>query len=290
MSACPKSVVQLRHGLWLDGRAHTSATIRALNGADEMLLAELDEATLPATRASLLLANIVESIGDQKPVTTQTVRQLTLGDREQLLLALHAISFGRLDTTVRCPRADCGELLELPLRPRELMQSSASTGAALPLEHEIDLTLNGQPIHVRLRLPTGADQEIAARAAVHDVDSAAAGLLSACILEATGRDMRILEPAAVLGTLRGPLEDALSQLDPAAQIASSITCPVCETCIDVLLDAFSLLAAELRSTESILVEVHRLAGAYHWTEAEILGLPTQRRRRYLALTTQGGTA
>ena len=290
MPACPESVVQLRHGLWLDGRAHTSATIRALSGADEMLLAELDETTLPATRASLLLANTVQSIGDLNPVTTQTVRQLTVGDRERLLLALHAISFGRLDTTVRCPSADCGELLELPLEAHELMQSGAPAATALPLEHDIDITLHGQAVHVRFRLPTGADQEMAAREALQDVDSAAARLLSACIIEATRRDAMILEPASVLGTLRAPLEKALSQLDPAAQIGSSVACPVCNTRVDVLLDAFSLLAAELRYTESILVEVHRLACAYHWTEAEILGLPIQRRRRYLALTTKEGTA
>jgi hypothetical protein len=291
MSARPtESVVELRYGLWLEGRSYTSATIRALSGAEEMLLAELDEAALPAERATLLLASTVQAIGDLKPVTAQAVRELTIGDRERLLLMLHAISFGRLDTTVRCPSADCGELLELPLDPRELVQSSAPTGTALPPEHDIDIQVNGQTVRVRFRLPNGADQELAAREALHDVDSAAAGLLRACIIEATGPDGRILDPASVLSALRAPLEDAWSQLDPTAQIASTVACPVCNTRVDMLLDAFSLLAAEIRYTDSILVEVHRLAGAYHWTEAEILGLPIQRRRRYLALTNKGGTA
>jgi hypothetical protein len=49
-------------------------------------------------------------------------------------------------------------------------------------------------------------------------------------------------------------------------------------------DLEALALVRLRAVQRKLVDaVHRLALAYHWTETEILALPSWRRERYLAL-------
>jgi hypothetical protein len=62
------------------------------------------------------------------------------------------------------------------------------------------------------------------------------------------------------------------------------TCPACATRGQVLFDAADLLFRELGLGRGDLYgEVHRLALAYHWSEAEILALSWAKRRRYLDL-------
>ncbi|MEQ1895103.1 MAG: hypothetical protein ABL998_21395, partial [Planctomycetota bacterium] len=50
-----------------------------------------------------------------------------------------------------------------------------------------------------------------------------------------------------------------------------------------LLDAVAFLRAEFAAARRALQEeLHVLASTYHWSEAEILALPSDRRRRYVA--------
>ena len=156
--------------------------------------------------------------------------------------------------------------------------------------HEVDATLGELPVHIRFRLPDGTAQEVAAREASNDLSRAGTALLRASIIEVTGPCGEILDTASTLDALREPLEEAWARLDPAAGLVTTVVCPLCDTTVEVLFDSFSLLAAELRYTSSILLEVHRLASAYHWTEAEILALPTRRRRGYLSLIDKGVAA
>jgi hypothetical protein len=53
--------------------------------------------------------------------------------------------------------------------------------------------------------------------------------------------------------------------------------------VPAVLDGFSLLASGIATGDRLLEEVHSIARAYHWSEAEILALPLPRRRRYLDL-------
>src|SRR4051794_11356957 len=93
--------VRLRHGLHEGGTAQRDAMLRPLCGADELVLAEAGP--LPARQVTALLAATLQRIGTISPVEAAQVRRLTIGDRERLLLALHAASFGaRIDTVLEC--------------------------------------------------------------------------------------------------------------------------------------------------------------------------------------------
>lgn len=84
-------------------------------------------------------------------------------------------------------------------------------------------------------------------------------------------------------------ERAIGLLGPTLRGDMSGACPECaeSTLLDV--DARELCLAELRREAStVYADVHWLASAYGWHPAEILGLPTARRRRF-ALSVAGQT-
>jgi hypothetical protein len=80
------------------------------------------------------------------------------------------------------------------------------------------------------------------------------------------------------------VEAALARLAPTLRADVAGTCPECG--IEVLLDvdARELCLAELRFlAKSVYDDVHLIASVYRWTQEQILGLPSARRRLYADL-------
>jgi hypothetical protein len=266
--------VLLTNGLWQDGDCHTKAALRPLAGADEILLAEAEP--LPVVQVTVLLAATVQAIGPIAPITSEHIRQLTIGDREKLLLTLYARCFGALvDAVLCCP--DCSETVELPLDLDAVLEASA--GASCPPEH----SLMAGAATLRFRVPNGADHERAARIAATDPDGGAAALRAACVIAMTDGDGQEIGADRIPDEVQAALEEALRRLDPGAETTIAAHCPGCGARVSGTLDALTLLAGQLGPTGAILGDVDRIARAYHWSEAAILALPTARRRRYLAL-------
>jgi hypothetical protein len=260
--------VALINGLWRDGLCHNAAVVRPLTGDDEMLLDEI--AGGPAARATALLAATVVMIGALSPVGHEEVRGLTIGDRERLLLALHAASFGGdADSVVAC--GGCGETVELPLD----LDAMLGAPIAPPSAPEHSLAVRNAPM--RFRLPTGADQERAAAGVLADPQRAADALRRACILSVADG------PAQLPAAIDDALEAAVRRLDPWCETMIAVECPNCGGSVRGTLDAMTLLDGRLGPAGAILADIDRLARAYHWSEAATLALPTARRRRYLAL-------
>jgi hypothetical protein len=259
--------VQLSSGLRHGGVRYDRAAVRPMTGADEVLWAEAEP--LPAMQATALLAAVVRAIGPLAPLTQDHVRSLTIGDRERLLLALYGISFGsRPDALVQC--LGCGETIELSLNLDAVIEAPvAATG------HTEHTTADGLPT-LRFRVPNGADHERAARLAATDPERAAATLRDACVIAVDGG-------AALESELDARLAEALRGLDPGIETTIAANCPNCDAALNATLDAPSLIAARIGPPGGVLVDVDRLARAYHWSEAAILELPTARRHRYLAL-------
>jgi hypothetical protein len=253
----------LPHGVLCGTARRHDVLLRRPTGADEALLVEELAGATAAERASALLARCVGRIGGE-PAGLDDVRALTVGDREALMLALRAVAFGeRLACVLDCPH--CGERMDLELSVSELLEEPYGD---VREAHELALAGGG---HVRFRLPTGADQEVAGAAS--DVQAGARLLLERCVLEVDGE----ADYADALG-------DAMARLDPQAEVRLAATCPSCAEPVDALLDAATLLLDELAGdAEDLFGEVHALARHYHWSESEILGLDLARRRRYLNL-------
>ena len=98
----------------------------------------------------------------------------------------------------------------------------------------------------------------------------------------------------ILATLGGPIEPTAAELaeaeaalavaDPLVDLQLQSACPACGEPVTLAVDLEADLLAQLRNDqERLIAQVAMLAGAFHWSEREILALPEARRRRYLAL-------
>ena len=272
-------VVTLRNG-WRSGDlVERQLAVRPLTGHDEMMLEEQRGLT-PAAWANRLLAACAVEPGSGAPVGLDVVRELTLGDRERLLLGAYAVSFVRVaDMLLRCRADGCDETIELSLDLTAFL--AAPTVQPEQGDGEIALPIEGETRTVRYRLPTAGDLEAVADMARSDPAAAADLLIARCILSAEPSDF-----PAVVDMSRGPLAQEVSRRDPDGDMRVSVTCPSCGTMTEALLDAGAILRARCTMGEGIFIEVGRMARAYHWSEAEILALPRQRRRRYLDLAAQ----
>jgi len=221
------------------------------------------------------------------PVTSDDVRSLTVGDREALLLHLRRLTLGdRLDCLVNCSHDGCEEKMGLELAVSSLLLSPYQKARET---HETTISDNGKIYHVKFRLPTGRDQEKAARVAQSDPQTATEQLLQSCVLHvSTDGDLPI---EGVPSSVKEQLPHIIAELDPQAEISINITCTACGNVFRTILDAGTYFFRELEShLRQLYNEVHLLAYHYHWSETEIMSMSTVRRHRYcnLLLNTLSG--
>ena len=260
----------------IDGRPVIGARLRPVTGREELLVADSLVATSALTVADELLDRCVGALrmadGIDEPAGGH-LPALTVGDREVLLLRLRQITFGDVvELVVSCPDPTCAAPMDLRLDVDELCRPT--TG---PLA-EVDARL-------ALRIPTGADLAAVAGRALDDPQGAARALALACMEPADQAG-----PAGPDGTVADRVDDELldevgellSALDPHADIELALSCPECGHAFVAPVGAADLLRDELVVRRRDLdVEVHLLARHYHWSEREILDLPSDRRRRYV---------
>ncbi|HEX6159286.1 MAG TPA: hypothetical protein VF111_03910 [Thermoanaerobaculia bacterium] len=259
--------ITLPGGRWRNGAPERHALLRPLRGEDELFLAEEAEGLTPARRTTLTLARCLERLGDESPVSVESARALTAGDREAILLHLRRATFGETLTSVlRCPRAGCDEQMDLELRVSDLLVASSDA-------EEVNTLTVGEE-EIRFRLPNGADLEEAADLARSDVGAAARLLVARCVLSGTA------DPRA--------LSKRMAELDPQAELLLELTCTRCGRPFTALFDTAAFLFGELAAQrERLYREVHQLALHYHWSESDILALTPTRRRKYLELIGEG---
>jgi hypothetical protein len=198
---------------------------------------------------------------------------LPVGERDARLLELRELLFGEeLDGAAECPR--CGEAVEYSVPSRTLRVEPARD------EDGDGLELSASGHELRLRLPTGGD--LAEAAAAADLEGARRLLLERCVLSAAA-DGRDVAPASLPAPVVAALAERLAQVDPLADARLALTCPECGFGWTVALEIGAWLWSEVESWAwRTLLDVHALASAYGWTEAEILALGP-RRELYLEL-------
>lgn len=186
-----------------------------------------------------------------------------LGQRNSALAECRCAIFGpKLDGWVACP--ECGEKLEFQMNARELIGPGEEP--------------SGKRIEVRghcFRLPTTRD--LAQVAAEGDADASARRLLDICRLDADGHESWSEEDIDEIG-------QRMAAADPMAETRLKFHCPNCGHEWRESLDIALFLWAEMdAAAKRLLHEVHTLAAAYGWTEAEILALSDARRSCYLRM-------
>jgi hypothetical protein len=261
----------LAGGLWREGRQHRRAVVRDLSAQQAFALLDEADAYLPAERVTALLERAVASVGALTAISADDVRELSVGDRDRLVLAVRRMLHGdRMPCVFSCA---CGESLELELDVAALLGEEP---AAAP-RHATAVTPADIELHVRA--VNGADQERAARLALTDPRAAAHELLDACVVAANGPDG---QRVPVEGEVAELAESLLAGLDPSAELLLAGDCPECGERVTVGFDPIAYVWAELEQWRAQLEhEVHVLALHYHWSEHDIVGLAPARRARYL---------
>jgi hypothetical protein len=261
-------VVHLPVGLWVDGTRQQDASIHDLTGHDEEMTGDASRWPSPAARVSALLAATVSRIGCLVPVDLDQVRALTVLDRDILLMALRQRLFGdRIQSTVRCPNGNCGKLVDIEFRLGDLPLPERSDS-----DPRYAFEVDGKM--VTYRLPNGWDQESVAEIARGDPTLAGQYILRRCIDD----------PEELSAEQLDRLGKVMASRDPQLDTDFDAHCPECGQDFMVHFDIQDFLLREISgASRQLYRQVHTLAWYYHWSEAEILSLPLQKRHIYLDL-------
>lgn len=269
----------------LDRGRVVGARLRPLTGREELLCHEQADRWSGVALADALLGVCVVCLdleGGARLGPAGRLGQLTVGDREALLLRLRQVTFGeRLSLVVDCPDPACGQPMDLDFRVDDVCCQAQPAAEA---EHEAEVATGpgGAFWKVAVRLPTGADQAAVATQALDDPDGAGRSLARRCLVRARSPQGDDIAPDEVDSDVLDGLSDVLAGLDPQAQVELDLTCPTCGQEFSSLLDGAELLRSELTARKADLLSgLHLLAFHYHWSEEAVLDLPTSRRRLYV---------
>jgi hypothetical protein len=199
--------------------------------------------------------------------------ELSVGERDALLLRLHQELFGS-HVLALAVCAGCGERLELSF-------DLSDVRAPRPPESDDRLSVLWEQYEVEFRLPNSAD------------------LLVLCEAEEIGiKRMRLLERIVYRAQCSGQtvtaqelpeeliaeMESAMQAADPQAEVNLRVRCQSCGHEWSAPFDAGSFLWKEVDAwAMRLLQEVHLLARAYGWREADILAMTPWRRHAYLEM-------
>ena len=241
-----------------------------LSARDLMQVWEWGQGQHPVDRALTLLAVACPEM------TRDELAALSIGQRDGLLLTLRELAFGpRLDGFAECP--ECREHLEFTVNVADLRTADS----AEPTEAELTLAVEG--FEVRFRLPDSLD--LAAVAHCDDVGVARDLLVKRCVLHARQGEVEIAV-GAVPETVITVLAAHVVGRDPLSEVQLDLHCPACSHRWQQILDIVSCFWAEISSqAKRLLNEVHTLARAYGWREADILAMSARRRQLYLEMVT-----
>jgi hypothetical protein len=235
--------------------------MRALTQSELLALWESGRGLHPLDRGLLALQAAY-------PETHASAADWPLGRRNRALAQLGSDCFGPLlRGWTDC--LQCREKLEFDVDAEAL-------AARQPREPGEPITAGGRTF----RLPTGRD--LARAAAEPDARAAAIRLVELCRLDGGA------EPQDQAGAWAESDLDAIGEkmalADPLAEITLHFDCPACGASFDESLDLAAFVWVEIEArARRLLLEVHTLATAYGWSEAEILSLDAARRQSYLTM-------
>jgi uncharacterized protein (UPF0212 family) len=223
----------------------------------------------PVRRALLLLR------AGRPEIALDEWANTSIGERDRGLLRLRESWFGReLQTVTRCP--GCGERLESAFLTTDL--DCGSLTDPVPTQ-ALALGIEERGYEIRFRLPTSVDlssflsEEPARRTPLL--------LLQRCVtgVQHEGCPVGVAElPEQIVDAVAQQMERS----DPAVLTQIEMNCPACGDRWQSLFDIAAHLWGDVDDwAQRLLDDVHRLAMAYGWSEAEILEIRTERRRQYL---------
>jgi hypothetical protein len=242
--------------------------MRALSASQLLEVWERGYGRAPAEQALVLLS---AACADLLP---DGLAGLSIGQRDARLLTLREWTFGtHLEGLVTCPV--CAERLELDLQTADLRASEAESSRTGPF------SLKAAGYAVQFRLPNSTD--LAAGAGDGDALRLRNHILERCLISAR-RKNRDIPLAELPDEVVQAIVECMAKADPQADVTLSVTCPACGHIWQAIFDIVTFFWREITAwSYRSLREVHLLASAYGWREADILALSPWRRHCYLEM-------
>jgi hypothetical protein len=205
--------------------------------------------------------------------------RLSVGERDARLLILRDQLFGpELACVTACPR--CADRLELTFRVTDVLIPTAVEPPPLTL------TLPGYELTFRLPDSTDLDALWVARESTGSADvtgstDVAAVLLHRCIVDAR-REGVPCSPSQLPERVVHAIARRMAEADPQAEVELTASCLACDHSWLAPFDIAAFLWQEVDAwARRLLDDIHRLARAYGWREADVLALGPRRRQFYL---------
>ena len=244
--------------------------MRALTAPDILRVWEQGQPQHPVDRAlTLLAAGCPER-------TREELASLSVGQRDADLLDLREGTFGPvLNCYEECPQ--CGERLEFAFTTNHIRVPPSPEG------EKKESVFAFEDWEVRFVLPASLD--LAAVAGSASSEGARALLMKRCILAST-RGGATVPFEALPEEILLRLATHVAECDPQAEVLLDLSCPVCSHVWQRVFDIVSFFWREIcAQAKGLMGEVHTLARAYGWREADILSMSSSRRQFYLGRVT-----
>jgi len=203
----------------------------------------------------------------------ESISHWSIGQRDAGLLVLRELLIGpQLTGLAVCPQ--CGDPLELAFNVSDILAQPAE-GA------ESSYALDMAGYAVQFRLPDSTD--VTAIASETDLQLARQQLFCRCVLQVS-RDGEPTTANQLPDDVIAAVGQRMASIDSQADVQLALTCPNCAHAWEAAFDIVSYLWSEINAwAVRLLHEVHRLASAYGWREADILALSPMRRQLYLEM-------
>ena len=239
-----------------------------LTARDLLDLWERGLAGTPLERTLDLLASAYPDMPSRQ------IREMPIGRRDARLLAVREALFGpRLPCLTGCP--GCGERLEVVFDSAQLRAGPEEA----TLAWTGSVTVGDTEVH--FRLPNSED--LLQVAGLPGPTRARRALFERCV-EHAARNGGPVPAADLTDEVVLAASVRMAELDPQADIQVALTCPACAHRWSAAFDIASYLWTEINAwAVRTLGEIHCLASAYGWREADILALSPVRRQLYLEM-------
>lgn len=246
--------------------AGVDVLVQLTTGAEDLLLLEAGAPDFGVALA--VLSRVVHRV-DGVPIDWLT---LAVTDVDVLLLRLRQRMFGDIVTAeVRCVAPGCGARVDITFSINAYVDHHRPRMPARLVAGSEPGWFRIQGGDVEFRVPQASDQVAIALEPRPE---------QALLLRCTGR-------AAIPATARRRVEAAMEALAPSLFSELRGTCPECGAAVTCDFDPLQYTLLELRDQAAFVYEdVYTIAEHTHWSETEILALPTVRRGRYAELARQ----
>ena len=235
--------------------------LRELTGRDELSVSET------GTIGAIQLLDRLLADGHETALIPGQADEIATADRDWLLAEIYKRAYGtKIESTISC--TTCSSFIDLNFNLDDLLAFIQSKTPEISVR-EADKGIFELHDGSRFRLPRGKDEFAILGLSP---DKAEKTLLERCLVQASSNRDTEQQLLTVMG-----------QFAPVIETEMAAQCPDCgeQQTIYFNIQSF-LLSALMRERKRIMMEIHRLAMAYHWHHNEILNLTRSLRRMYLS--------